>query len=107
MASEEWRENNKEKEKESRIKQGKTYTNNIKENKIAPPFLGRKHTKETKQKISNSMGVRNNGCVRTKWYKLFSPYMNREVSLQGSWEYKYAIYLNENNINWEKLRKNI
>lgn len=105
MASEEWREKNREKEKEIRKKQGETYSNNIKEKKIIPSFLGKKHTKETKQKISNSMGVRNNGLVKTKWYKLYSPYMEREVSLQGSWEYKYALYLNNNNIKWEKTKK--
>ena len=87
-----------------RKKQGKTYSDRVKSGEIIPSGLGRKTTIETKQKMSNSASERNNGFVKTKYYKIFSPYMDKEVSVQGSWEFKFAQYLNDNNIEWERSK---
>ena len=42
---------------------------------------------------------------RVKYYSVFCPYINKEIKVQGSWEYKYALFLNEKNINWDKNKK--
>lgn len=88
----------------SRKKQGSTYSKRLKSGEIVPYFLGKKHSLESKQKMSNAASERNSGFVKTKYYKIYCPYMNKEVSVQGTWEYKYASYLNDNNINWERSK---
>lgn len=59
-------------------------------------FLGKHHSKETKQKISVKMSERNNGIV--KYYEIFCPFENSNI-VQGTWERDFALYLNEYNIN--------
>lgn len=60
---------------------------------------------EHKQKISLKMTENNNGYVKTKYFDVFSKYQNKIVKVQGSWELKYAEFLNKNNINWIRDRK--
>lgn len=79
----------------------KKYKNGI----LKHSWSGRSHTKETKQKISNSASASNNGYVKTKYYEVFSKYQNKLVKVQGSYELKYALVLNEQNINWIRDRK--
>lgn len=43
-----------------------------------------------------------NGFVKARFYVLFCPFVNENVKLQGTWELKYAMYLNDNNIKWIK-----
>ena len=74
--------------------------------KISNVWKGRKHTKETKEKISKTMqqvvkdkpdsynGVNINGKVKKYKYK--------NVSLDGTWELTFAQYLDKNNIKWER-----
>lgn len=62
------------------------------------------HTKETKEKQSIANNGRNNGYVKTKYYEVFCPYENKNIKIQGTWELKYANYLNEQNINWTKSK---
>ena len=68
--------------------------------------IGKPHSPETKAKLSLIASKRNNGNngnhghVKTKYYEIFSPYQNKNIKVQGSWEYKYALYLNENKIDW-------
>lgn len=77
--------------------------------KISNVWKGRKHTKETKEKISKTMqqvvkdkpdsynGVNINGKVKK--------YKYNNVSLDGSWELLVAQYLDFNNIKWERPHK--
>lgn len=77
--------------------------------KIANVWKGRKHTKETKEKISKTMqqvvkenpesynGVNINGKVKKYDYN--------GIKLDGSWELLVAQYLDFNNIKWERPRK--
>ena len=59
----------------------------------------------TREKLSKIATERNCGFIKTKFYKVFSPYQNKFVSLQGTYELKYAEYLNENNINWVRSKE--
>lgn len=77
--------------------------------KISNVWKGRKHTKETKEKISKTMqqvvknkpdsynGVNINGKVKK--------YKYNNVSLDGTWELTFAQYLDKNNIKWERPHK--
>jgi hypothetical protein len=77
--------------------------------KISNVWKGRKHTKETKEKISKTMqqvvkdkpetynGININGKVKKYEYK--------GIKLDGSWELLVAQYLDFNNIKWERPHK--
>jgi hypothetical protein len=86
-------------------KSGELYTQNIKNGKFFPSFLGKHHTIETKEKLSKANAGKNNGYIRTKYYEIFCPYENKIINVQGTWELKYANYLNSNDIKWIKSRK--
>jgi len=87
-------------------KSGETYVKNLKSGKFIPSFLGKKLSKEHREKISSSHSDRSNlnGLVKTKWYSIHCPHMNLTVNVQGTWEYAYATWLNENQIPWRKDR---
>jgi hypothetical protein len=75
---------------------------------ISKANLGKKRpplSKEHKQKLSLKMSERNNGYVKTKYFEIFSKFQNLKVKVQGTWEFKYAKYLNINNINWIRSKK--
>lgn len=91
--------------KKIKIKSGKSYTENIKNGKIIPHMLGKNLSIESKQKISNKMKENNNGITKTKWFSIFSSYDNKNINVQGTWEYKFAEYLNKNNILWTRYNK--
>lgn len=77
--------------------------------KISNVWKGRKHTKETKEKISKTMqqvvkekpesynGININGKVKKYDYN--------GIKLDGSWELLVAQYLDFNNIKWERPHK--
>src|ERR1035437_5374807 len=66
---------------------------------------GRIISKITREKLSK-IGYRcKNGHAKTKYYKVFSPYQKKIISVQGTYELKYAEYLNINNINWIRSNK--
>lgn len=67
---------------------------------LIPSFLNKKHSNETKQLLSQKACENNNGYVKTKYYPIFCPYINDFVKVQGTYELKYAEYLNENTIKW-------
>ena len=67
--------------------------------KHAPSFLGKKHTIDTKRKISEKLSINNKGG-RCKWYEVSGQ------KVQGTWERDIAIKFNEMNINWIKLKTN-
>lgn len=95
------------KETDDRIKkQANTFIKNLKMGKFKPSFLGKKHTNQTKEKLSNSACKNNNnGFIRTKYYKVWCSYEQKEITVQGNWEFKYAEWLNKNNIRWMRTRK--
>lgn len=69
------------------------------------PWLGRKHKKETREKISKAARGWSNGLVKTKWFAVDNPSLGHEVSVQGTWEKSFAEWLNQNEIRWEKTRE--
>ena len=60
---------------------------------------GRKHTNETKEKLSKIMSVNNRGG-RCKWYTVSGQ------KVQGTWEKNIANKFDELGIHWEKLKTN-
>lgn len=86
-------------------KAGLTYSERVKSGKIIPTWRGKHLPKEMREKISQSSSGNKSGFIKTKYYKVFCPYENKEVNVQGTWELKYSQYLNEKNINWIRSRK--
>lgn len=84
---------------------GKTLSENIANGKTIPAFKGKQHSVETKSRMSRS-AARNssalNGYVKTKFYDVYCIFLEREIKVQGTWELKYAEYLNENSILWTR-----
>jgi hypothetical protein len=74
-------------------------------------LTGRKLSKKHREKLSQS-AFNNSLCTfkgafkGVKYYKVFCPYLNKDISVQGTYELKYAKYLNENNKKWTR-EKNI
>jgi len=64
---------------------------------------GKKHKKESIEKISKSTSKRLeiDNQIRNK-YKVFCPYKKDIVNVTAGWELKFAHFLNENKINWDK-----
>lgn len=69
-------------------------------------FKGKKHTKETKRKMSQTIKKRYEdgwmpkaGRCKKIWYESD---IAGKVSLDGTWELKVAIYLDLNNIEWKR-----
>ena len=62
-------------------------------------FLGKKHSPETKQKISEKLSINNKGG-RAKWYNVAGQ------MVQGTWERDLAIKFEQLNIRWLKLKTN-
>jgi hypothetical protein len=60
-------------------------------------FRGRKHTEETKKKISEKLSINNKGG-RCKWFSVSGQ------NVQGTWEKNIAEKLNSMFIKWEKLK---
>lgn len=73
---------------------------------IIPSFKGKKHSLETKNKISKATKSRykngwDNICGRAKKYK-YTMKDGSIITVDGSWEYHVAEYLDRNNINWKR-----
>jgi len=62
-------------------------------------FLGKKHSYETKQKISEKLSINNKGG-RAKWYEVAGQ------NVQGTWERDIAIKFEQLSIQWIKLKTN-
>lgn len=52
--------------------------------KLVGSFTGKKHSKKSKQKMSNSASERNNGFVKTKYYSVHCPHLNSDIKVQGT-----------------------
>ena len=81
------------------------YSQKCKNGLIIPPQTGKAHSKEFKQKLSETIKEKvKNG----EWHYSFSKVRSHEytspfagdVKLHGSWELAYAKYLDANNIQW-------
>jgi hypothetical protein len=65
-------------------------------------WTGKHHSKETKNKISQKrVEYLENNDQYTLWYKVSNG--NRIVNVQGTWEKRFAEYLNSNNIKWDRF----
>jgi hypothetical protein len=78
--------------------------------KCSESTLGKKgtpHTSESREKLSKSASERSwtNGLIKTKWFSIFNPSLQIEVQVQGTWELKYAEWLNQNNVAWIKNKQ--
>lgn len=62
-------------------------------------FTGKKHTVETRKRISEKLSINNKGG-RSKWYTV------ADQSVQGTWERNIALKLEEMQIRWTKLKTN-
>jgi hypothetical protein len=66
-------------------------------------LTGRKLSKEHKENLSKSAwNNKGNGFAKVKFYKIWCPFLNKEVSVQGTFELKYSQYLNTHNILWKR-----
>ena len=77
--------------------------------KLSKVWLGRTHSKETKEKMSDSRKrLYESGwepvCGRAKKYKHISPIAG-EVLVDGTWELKVAKYLDSIGVNWCRNKK--
>lgn len=81
-----------------------TFRKNIASGKTI--IKGHPHSKETREKLSQKATGGKDGFVKTKYYKIFCPYTDEDVTVQGTWELKYCDYLNEQKTNWVRDRKN-
>jgi hypothetical protein len=91
---------------DEKVKQlGETHSKRLKSGELIPSFLGKHHSIESRQKISNHANERNNGYVKCKYYEVECLYMNKIVKVQGTYEEAYAKYLNNNKINWIRSTK--
>ena len=62
-------------------------------------FSGKKHTEESKRKISEKLSINNKGG-RAKWYEVAGQ------KVQGTWERNVALKFEELGIEWKKLKTN-
>jgi hypothetical protein len=66
-------------------------------------LTGRKLTKQHKENLSKAAwNNKGNGYAKVRFYKVWCPYLGKEVSVQGTYELKYSQYLNEQNILWNR-----
>lgn len=90
---------------EDRKKQRETFRKNIESGKTIHHFKGKHHSIETRQKLSEKMGERNNGYVKTKFYEVFCESMQKTVRVQGTWEFELTKRMDSLGIKWERDRK--
>lgn len=65
--------------------------------------LGRHHTEETKSKLSTiRCEYLENHDSQCKWYDVSNGIKN--IKVQGTWEKRFAEYLNLNNIKWDRFK---
>lgn len=105
FASKQWKDNNLEQYQLMHKQAGETYKRKLKNGQLIYHWTGKKHTLQTRQKMSKNAALNSNGHVRTKYYDVYCPHENKFVKVQGTWQLKYAEYLNKNNINWIRSRK--
>ena len=106
FASKQWMSKNHEKYNSMHKQSGQTLKQRLQNGELTFHWTGKFHTKQTKQKMSNSANQRaNRGWSHCKYFEVFNPTTNEIVKVQGTWQLKYAEYLNQNNISWIRSRK--
>ena len=81
-----------------RIAKGaETYSRRLNDGEIEAAFKGKKHSAETRNKISLSQAGNNRGG-RCKWYEV------GDSKVQGTWERDFALRLSELGIKWQKVK---
>lgn len=105
ICSKQWRQKNPQWYKIAHIQSSKKYSQNQKAGLTKNAWIGKKHSIQTKEKISAKAGERNNGLIKTKYFEIYCPYTKELVKVQGTWQLKYAEYLNQTKINWIRSRK--
>ena len=94
---------------EAHKRAGKTYSNHCKENPNLSAWLGKHHSKETREKISLKRAQQieneflNKPYAKVKWYKVKN-ILNEEYSVRGHWEENVAKRLNDLKIVWIKAK---
>jgi len=89
------------KETDERVKQcASTYSKRFKEGKING-WNGKKHSKETKEKISKKLSLNNKGG-RCKWYEVERT-DGTKFKVQGTWEVRFSKVLNIIDEEWIKI----
>jgi hypothetical protein len=81
-------------------KAGKQYKKGLVDGKFKPSFLGKKISVEHRNKIIEFKKLGNFKFV--KLFPVYSKYENSELYVQGTWEKKYAEWLNKSNVLWTK-----
>ena len=104
ICSKQWRQKNPQWYKISHIQSGKKYSQNQKAGSTKNAWIGKKHTMESRIKMSAKAGQRNNNGY-TKYYQIYCPHTNSFVKVQGTWQLRYAEYLNENKVNWIRSKR--
>lgn len=62
-----------------------------------------KHTRETREKLSLLASGRSFGNnVRVKWHTVINVFTGEAIKVQGTWEKRYAEWLNASNVRWER-----
>lgn len=96
-------------ETSEKVKQCKeTYRKHFIEGKFVGSWVGKKHSEEFKQKMSEIAKKRHangwdNQCGRAPKYKYHSDIAG-DVTLDGSWELAVAKYLDKNKIDWRRKK---
>lgn len=89
---------------ESRKKQGNVLSEKIKSGEITPSFKDKHHSEETKIVMSRRRTefLENNPNSNIPWIEVSNG--NRKIKVQGKWEETVAIWLNNQNIDWERKK---
>ena len=77
-----------------------TLKNRYNSGELIASFKGRKHSSQTKEKISKKMSINNKGG-RCKWFS-YIKLNGEEVKVQGTWELRFAKVLDKIDKNWIK-----
>ena len=107
FASKRWKQNNPEKELKRIQRISTILKQRYKSGQIIPGFSNKNHTLKTRQRLSQIAGQRQ-GCgfkSNIKYYKVYCPYLKKHVKVLGTWQLKYAQYLNDNSVLWQRKRE--
>lgn len=94
-----WKNKTKEEIKEIKLKANKSLSKSM----TGKP--GHKHTQETKNLISLKrieFLENHDNNIHCKWYSINNGLKN--INVQGTWEKRFAEYLNKNKIKWDRIR---
>lgn len=85
-------------------KAGETFSNNLKEGKTIHSQTGKPHSEKYKKKLSDIVNTKVNEGT---WHYSFSKSRTVEyngIKMLGSWEIKFAKWLDEKQIKWERVK---